>query len=227
MIDSVSDSAFPTTIVVSSDGLMGSALSLILSAESGRPVEQAESIESATAACARHVSSGEATPVIVFDLAPNEMPAFETRAALVAANAQAPVIVVASVEPFGRIRELFELGVRGIVGRDAEPEELVRAVVETAEDNVFVSRRVLNRIVDHVVGCPTRMAGAVAGELDMLAPRERQIVQLLTRGMTNREIATDLHLSEATVKAHLGRVMTKWQVRDRLQVVLHALDRIP
>lgn len=227
MINTVSASAFPTAIVVSSDGLMGSALSMILSAESGRPVELLASIESATASCARRAESGETTPVIVFDLAPAEWPTFETCAALITANAQAPVIVVAPVEPFGRIRELLGIGVRGIVGRDAEPDELVRAVREAAEDNVFVSRRVLHRLVDHVICCPGRRAGAVARELEQLAPREREIVQLLTRGMTNREIATDLHLSEATVKAHLGRVMTKWQVRDRLQVVLHALDRSP
>lgn len=227
MITAVSDDAFPTTIVVSSDGLMGSALSMILSGESGRPVELVASIESAMAVCAKRTSSGETTPVIVFDLSPSEVPAFETRAALAAANAEAPVIVVSPAEPFGRLRELFALGVRGIVGRDAEPEELVRAVRETAEKNVFVSRRVLNRLVEHVIRCPSRTVGAVGRELELLAPREREIVHLLTRGMTNREIAAELHLSEATVKAHLGRVMTKWQVRDRLQVVLHALDRIP
>ncbi|VXB82804.1 Transcriptional regulatory protein DegU [Microbacterium sp. 8M] len=231
MITAVSDDAFPTAIVVSSDGLMGSALSMILSGESGRPVELVASIESAMAACAKRTSAGE-TPVIVFDLSPSELPGFETRAALAAANAQAPVIVVAPAEPFGRLRDLFELGVRGIVGRDAEPEELVRAVIETAkketvEKNVFVSRRVLNRLVEHVIRCPIRTVGAAGRELELLAPREREIVQLLTRGMTNREIAAELHLSEATVKAHLGRVMTKWQVRDRLQVVLRALNRIP
>lgn len=227
MINSVPDDAFPTTIVVSSDALMASALSMILSAESGRPVEQAASVENATDACATHVSAGDPTPVIVLDLAPAEMAALESRPALAAASTQAPVVVVAPIESFERIPELFELGVRGVVGRDAEPEELVRAVVEAADDNVFVSRRVLNQIVDHVVRCPSHALGAVARELELLAPREREIVHLLTRGMTNREIARDLHLSEATVKAHLGRVMTKWQVRDRLQVVLRALDRTP
>lgn len=58
-----------------------------------------------------------------------------------------------------------------------------------------------------------------------LTSRELVIVELLAQGMSNREIGDQLHLAEATVKAHLGRVMAKWQVRDRLQVVLRFLGR--
>lgn len=58
-----------------------------------------------------------------------------------------------------------------------------------------------------------------------LTARELAIVELLARGLSNAEIGEQLHLAEATVKAHLGRVMAKWQVRDRLQVVLMHLGR--
>ena len=214
-----------TVFVVSADALMASALSTVLSGEFGPSVEQAPTSAAAAARCAEQADRDEGRSVIVVDLAQTEAPDPALRAELVAANTRARVIVVAPVGPFDGIRALLELGVHGIVGRDADPEELVRAVAEAAADNVFVSRRMLRRLVDHVVRCTRREADTRRWE--PLASRESEIVELLTRGMTNREIARELHLSEATVKAHLGRVMTKWQVRDRLQVVLHALDRNP
>ena len=214
-------------VVVSGNGLMASGLSTILSAEFGRSVEQLGSIEAATALCRRRGDRSADPPVIVFDLTRTGGPDDGVLAALAAATPVARVIVIAPAEPFGRIRELFEAGVQGVVGSDADPNELVHAIVEAAGGNVIASRRVLRDLVDHVVRCPSRSVAADRGDLESLAPREREIVRLLMRGMTNREIATSLHLSEATVKSHLGRVMTRWQVRDRLQVVLRALGRIP
>lgn len=68
-------------------------------------------------------------------------------------------------------------------------------------------------------------ASAAADAVAALTSRELAIVELLAQGMSNREIGDQLHLAEATVKAHLGRIMAKWQVRDRLQVVLRYLGR--
>jgi DNA-binding NarL/FixJ family response regulator len=72
-----------------------------------------------------------------------------------------------------------------------------------------------------------RVTGEVrhAPQRPELTVRELAIVELLARGLSNAEIGEQLHLAEATVKAHLGRVMAKWQVRDRLQVVLMHLGR--
>ncbi|WP_336647730.1 response regulator transcription factor [Microbacterium sp. MMO-10] len=214
-------------VVVSGNGLMASGLSTILSAEFGRSVEQRGSIGDATAICRDRGDRSGDPPIIVFDLTRAGGPDEEILAALAAATSVARVIVIAPAEPFGRVRELFEVGVQGVVGSDADPRELVHAIVEAAGGNVIASRRVLRDLVDHVVHCPSRAVAADRADLDSLAPREREIVRQLMRGMTNREIAANLHLSEATVKAHLGRVMTRWQVRDRLQVVLRALGRIP
>jgi len=214
-------------VVVSGNGLMASGLSTILSAELGRSVEQRGSIGDATAICRDRGDRSGDPPIIVFDLTRTGGPDEGILAALAAATPVARVIVIAPAEPFGRVQELFEAGVQGVVGSDADPHELVHAIVEAAGGNFIASRRVLRDLVDHVVRCPNRTVAAERGDLDSLAPREREIVRLLMRGMTNREIAANLHLSEATVKAHLGRVMTRWQVRDRLQVVLRALGRIP
>ncbi|MDQ0647280.1 DNA-binding NarL/FixJ family response regulator [Microbacterium natoriense] len=117
---------------------------------------------------------------------------------------------------------LLNIGVQGLVARDEPPEELRRAVHEVASGRAFVSQSVLAELLDHVVECHSYMEASPAWEMS-LAPREREVVHLLTSGMTNREIAGALGISEATVKSHLGRVMTKWDARDRLQVVLRAI----
>lgn len=214
-------------VVVSGNGLMASGLSTILSTEFGRSVEQLGSIEEATALCRPRGERSGSPPVIVFDLTRTGGADDRIHSALAAATEVARVIVIAPAEPFGRVQELFEVGVQGVVGSDADPHELVHAIAEASRGNLIASRRVLRDLVDHVVRCPDRAVAVERGDLDSLAPREREIVRLLMRGMTNREIAASLHLSEATVKTHLGRVMTRWQVRDRLQVVLRALGRIP
>ncbi|WP_424937717.1 MULTISPECIES: LuxR C-terminal-related transcriptional regulator [Bacteria] len=204
-------------IVVSHDALVASALSAILAAEPGLRISASTSVaETASTA------SGETHAVVVYDVGSDE-PEPADLAALVAACQMSRLIAVASSASFAQVAILLGAGVRGIVGRNAGAEELGRAVAEVSVGHVFISRLMLREIVEHIARCPSRAdAGRLAGD-GLLAPRERDVVRLLLRGMTNREIAGVLHLSEATVKAHLGRVMAKWQVRDRLQVALYAL----
>ena len=166
-----------------------------------------------------------APPIVVYDVASETRTERIALADLAGVSQRARVIAVTPAESFDRIPALLDAGACGIVGRNAASEELVRAVLEVADGHVFVSRLMLRQIVEHVARSAGRSRPVRVHGEELLAPRERDVVALLMRGMTNREIAANMHLSEATVKAHLGRVMSKWQVRDRLQVALHALDR--
>lgn len=223
MSGSEGPSAGPSdVVVVSADALVAAALSTVLAADPALRVTTGRSLAAITAGPARR-----GAPVVVYDLAPL-VPLDEAAvAAITSAASVVPLVAVVPTDPFEHVPALLQAGVRALVGRDADPEELTRAVAEVAQGHVYASHRVLRRLVDHVARCPVRGGSARLRDLEVLAPRERDIVRLLTRGMTNREIAGALHLSEATVKAHLGRVMIKWQVRDRLQVALHALGRAP
>ena len=204
-------------IVVSHDALVASALSAILATEPGLRVTASTSVAKTVV-----TASGETRPIVVYDVGSAEPEPTEL-AALVAACQTSRLIAVTSSASFAQVASLLGAGVRGIVGRNAGAEELGRAVAEVAAEQVFISRLMLREIVEHIAQCPSRAeAGRLSGD-GLLAPRERDVVRLLLRGMTNREIAGALHVSEATVKAHLGRVMAKWQVRDRLQVALYAL----
>lgn len=214
-------------VIISRESLFASALLELLSLDGTLKVVTSRALSDAEISgqtAREHV--GLEFPIIVYDVASDASTAAQAIAEFVDARAEALVIAVIPQDSFDTVPALLGAGVSGIVGRDAGPDELVRAVAEVAAGHVFASqlmlRKMLMRVAHH--SDDSRQTREFRGEL--LAPRERDVVKLLIVGMTNKDIAKSLHLSEATVKAHLGRVMTKWNVRGRLQVALWALDRI-
>lgn len=208
-------------MIISREALVASALSHLLS-ETGLTVLVGDISPGAgdeiTRACTR---AGVRTPVIIYDVAA-DLPA--ALASIAAVGTRLRVVALTPTELLSAVPALLDAGTAGIVGRDATPEELLRAVTDVAAGHVFASQLVLREMLSLIARVSHGEPSSGGGQ-ELLAPREREVVRLLTRGMTNREIAATLHLSEATVKAHLGRVMTKWNVRDRLQVALRAVGR--
>ncbi|WP_246633201.1 response regulator [Pseudonocardia nigra] len=114
-------------------------------------------------------------------------------------------------------------GASGFLLKDAPPAELVSAIRAVAAGDAVVSPRVTRRLLDRFV--------SGAGEprtdpsvLEALSDREREVLMLVARGRSNAEIAHELHLSHATVKSHVGRVLTKLGLRDRVQAVVLAYE---
>lgn len=138
-----------------------------------------------------------------------------------------PETRVAVVVPSGgvtRASEYFRAGARAVVSEDSDRDEFTYILGEVVAGHVAASRTVLRGIV----GDPSwqREGTRAHPQRPALTTRELAIVELLARGLSNREIGEELHLAEATVKVYLGQVMSKWQVRDRLQVVLNFLGRL-
>ncbi|APF40751.1 response regulator transcription factor [Neomicrococcus aestuarii] len=119
---------------------------------------------------------------------------------------------------------MYGAGARGVVGSDASPCELYTALREVQDGHFSASRSVLRTVCDFVRAAPPPEMSAKLSPAEKLSAREHAVVCLLTKGMTNSEIARELFIAEPTVKAHLGRVMNKWKVRDRVQVVIRALE---
>lgn len=214
--------ASPHVTIVSADTLLAAALSTLLGEKGVLDVSAAKSFEEIPPGVPDRPSA------VVYDLSGSGSGPFDPGpiAAFTARGRKAPVVVLTTSERFEVVPALLEAGVRGIVGRDADADEFVAAVTEVAGGRVFLSRGMMDLLVAHVARCPVDRAAAHLHDTESLAPRERDIVRLLSTGMTNREIAAALHVSEGTVKTHLGRVMVKWSVRDRLQVVLRAIGRL-
>ncbi|GHD25121.1 response regulator [Nocardiopsis kunsanensis] len=145
-----------------------------------------------------------------------------TREILARASEMPPAILV--VTTFDLDEYVFgalEAGASGFVLKDTAPDDLVEAVRRLADGYGLVDQAVTRRVMAEFARRRS-VRGTDNGSLDLLTERELEIVRLLAQGMSNVEIADKLIIEASTVKSHLGRVMTKIGVRDRLQTVVWA-----
>jgi DNA-binding NarL/FixJ family response regulator len=118
-------------------------------------------------------------------------------------------------------------GASGFLLKDAPPADLMSAIRAVASGDAVVApsttRRLLASVVHRLPNSPPADAGA-GPALETLTPREREVMLAVSRGLSNSEIAETLVLSEATVKTHVGRILAKLDLRDRVQIVVFAYD---
>ncbi|MFI1990601.1 response regulator [Actinoplanes sp. NPDC020271] len=111
-------------------------------------------------------------------------------------------------------------GASGFLLKDALAADLISAVRVVAAGESVAAPSVTRRLIAHYLGSTPPEPAAADRRLAMLTTREREVLTLVTRGLSNAEIAAVLVLSESTVKTHLGRVLAKLDLRDRVQAVI-------
>ena len=124
---------------------------------------------------------------------------------------------------FGALRA----GVSGFLLKDVRPTELTAAIRVVASGDAVVSPRVTRRLLDEYARTSAAPRGARPDrcpELAELTDREREVLEVMARGLSNAEIAAQLYVSETTVKSHVGRILSKLALRDRVQVVVLAYE---
>lgn len=121
----------------------------------------------------------------------------------------------------------LRVGASGFLLKDAKPAELVAAIRSVASGDAVVSPRVTRRMLEMFAGrLPANAAETTPGTTDVdprlaeLTAREREVLEAVAEGLSNAEIAERMFLSEATVKTHVGRILAKLGVRDRVQAVV-------
>jgi DNA-binding NarL/FixJ family response regulator len=132
-------------------------------------------------------------------------------------------------------------GASGFLLKDVTPEHLVAAVKLVRTGDALLAPSITRRLVERFAGraggppaspgpavppasAPSARAGAHDGDISALTPRELEVLGVIARGMSNAEIAAKLYLSEATVKTHVARILTKLGLRDRVQAVVLAYE---
>jgi DNA-binding NarL/FixJ family response regulator len=166
--------------------------------------------------------SGAPVDLVVMDI---RMPVLDGVAAtrqLCADPSTAPRVVVLTT--FDTDEDAFaslQAGASGFLLKNAPPEEVLSAIRAIASGDAVVAPRVTRRLLDRFAGqlAPPRTEEARLGQL---TEREREVMVLVAQGLSNAEIAAQLVVAEATVKAHVGRVLAKLGLRDRVQVVVMA-----
>jgi DNA-binding NarL/FixJ family response regulator len=113
-------------------------------------------------------------------------------------------------------------GASGFMLKDAPPEELVAAVRIVAAGDALLAPAVTRSVVEEFVRGPAQPAEPPS--LGELTPREREVLDLLARGLSNPEICGELVISEATAKTHVARILQKLDLRDRVQAVIYAYE---
>ncbi|RKW71921.1 response regulator [Galactobacter caseinivorans] len=123
--------------------------------------------------------------------------------------------------------DAVKAGASGFLLKDAPPEELLSAIRTVHDGGSVVAPTTTRRLLNHMVPLLRRTSSASpqseAGVASLTA-REREVFELIANGRSNTEIASDLFLSEATVKTHVGRILSKLSARDRVQAVLIAYE---
>lgn len=132
------------------------------------------------------------------------------------------VLVVTTFDLDGYVYDALRAGASGFVLKDIEPTELQAAVRTVHAGHALLAPAITGQLIEHFIrAVPTPPAG---GSADGLTPREVDVLGLVARGLTNSEIAGRLHIAETTVKTHVSHLLAKLELRDRVQLVVHAFE---
>jgi DNA-binding NarL/FixJ family response regulator len=138
------------------------------------------------------------------------------------ALANTHVVVVTTFELDEYVARAIRAGASGFLVKDTEPTELIRAVRVVAAGEGLLSPSVTRRLLERMASALTEPRDA--GAIQVLTEREREVLALVGRGLTNAEIGAQLFLSPLTAKTHVSRIMSKLAARDRVQLVIIAYE---
>jgi DNA-binding NarL/FixJ family response regulator len=208
-------------LIVDDDALVRAALSMMLAdSDAVRVVGEASDGAEVPAAVDR------LTPdVVLMDI---RMPGVDGLAATEALRARGhgpQVIVLTTFDADDQVLRALRAGAAGFLLKDTPPAEIVRAIGLVAAGEAMLSPAVTRRLIQHVAGDGHADRRARARELlARLTDREREVAVAIGEGKSNAEIAAELYMSVATVKAHVTRVLQKLELDNRVQVALLAHD---
>lgn len=144
------------------------------------------------------------------------------------ASGAARVVMLTTFDMDQYVYAALQAGASGFLLKDVPPELLVAGIraVHAGESLLAptVTRRMIEAFLERGPGSAGAVAPAAAQRLSSLTAREREVLALMARGLTNAEIAAELFVSETTVKTHVGRVLMKLGLRDRVQAVIFAYE---
>jgi DNA-binding NarL/FixJ family response regulator len=159
--------------------------------------------------------------VVLMDVRMPDVDGITATRDLLAAFPAVRVVILTTFEQDDYIFGALGAGASGFLLKRTAPEELVAAIHTIAAGDSLLSPSVTRRVVERMSGQPPPDAARDA-RLDALTPREREVLSLVARGLSNGEIAVELVIEESTVKTHVKRILAKVGARDRVQAVIFA-----
>ena len=164
--------------------------------------------------------------LVLLDLDMPVMSGTEALAQMLAANRELPVVMLTVSEDAEDLKEAFVLGARGYLVKNIDAEYLVNSVRQVVAGESVMSPEMTSKFVNGIRAKHLSLMPEVRPEtVKSLTERERQILGYLAQGASNREMATLLNMSESTVKAHLQRIMRRFDFSSRVQAAVFAAER--
>lgn len=202
-------------VIVDDDPLVRSALSHFVS----RDPEITVIAEAESGIEGIEVVGREHPDVVMMDVQMPEMNGIEATAVISERWPEVKILAVTTLDGSDTVLPMLSAGASGYLLKDSSAASILEGVREVYSGASSLSPRIASLLIKHV-----RDTEPVGGDdsLEALTDREQEVLQRLAQGMSNAEIARTLIVSEGTVKAHLGRIMSKWHVRDRVQILVTA-----
>jgi len=207
--------------LVDDQALVRSGFRMLIDAEDGIEVVG----EAADGAAAVDALRRTAADVVLMDIRMPRMDGVEATK-IIAARGSAPrVLVLTTFDLDEYVFAALKAGASGFLLKDARPEELLTAIRNVAAGDAVVAPSATRRLLQHVVPTlPTGGADTPDARLSALTAREIEVLGEIAAGATNAEIGATLYMAEGTVKTHIGRLLAKLHIRDRVGLVLFAYE---
>jgi DNA-binding NarL/FixJ family response regulator len=161
--------------------------------------------------------------IVLMDVRMPDLDGISATRQLLATFPEARVVILTTFEQDDYIFGALSAGASGFLLKRTRPEELIAAIHVIAACDSLLSPSVTSRVIGRMARQPAPDASRDA-RLDELTPREREVLELVARGLSNGEIAAALVIEESTVKTHVKRILLKLGVRDRVQAVIFAYE---
>jgi DNA-binding NarL/FixJ family response regulator len=162
--------------------------------------------------------------VVLMDIRMPRMDGVAATKAIVDARLPVRVLILTTFELDEYIVGALRAGASGFLAKDVPAEDLVTAIRTVARGEAVVAPRILRRLLDRFASALPDPNAAPPRSLDVLTDREREVLVQMAKGLSNAEIAAVLSVSETTIKTHVGHVLTKLGLRDRVQAVVLAYE---
>jgi DNA-binding NarL/FixJ family response regulator len=168
-----------------------------------------------------------APDVVLMDVRMPEMDGVQATRLIVESNSRARIIILTTFDLDEYVYAALRAGASGFLLKDTPPADLLSAIRAVASGDAVVAPSVTRRLLStyaHRLPVPGRADHGQQERLELLTAREHEVLLQVAASLSNAEIAEHLVLSEATVKSHIGRILAKLELRDRVQIVVFAYE---
>jgi DNA-binding NarL/FixJ family response regulator len=180
--------------------------------------------EASNGAEAVEVTRNIAPDVVLMDVRMPELDGVEATRQIVGSKSRARIIILTTFDLDEYVYAALRAGASGFLLKDAPPGDLLSAIRAVASGDAVVAPSVTRRLLSSYAHRLPAPAVAEDERMELLTAREREVLLEVARSLSNAEIAERLVLSEATVKSHVGRILAKLDLRDRVQIVVFAYE---